>query len=140
MRVVLDTNVLMSAVFFGGAPEKVLRAWQAGRLELAVSPEIVEEYLATAAVLSARYPSIVLEPILALIAQNAGIRESQPLPDQVCSDPDDDKFLACALASRADYVISGDKALRKVSGYGNVLVVSPRQFIDQRLSDANDQD
>ena len=133
MRIVLDTNVLMSGIFFGGAPGNILHAWQAGQITLAVSPEIIEEYIATAEVLSARYESIPLEPILALIAKHSELWQSPPFAEQVSSDPDDDKFLACALASGAECVVSGDKALRRVSGYRNIRVLSPRQFVDTLL-------
>jgi predicted nucleic acid-binding protein len=87
MRIVLDTNVLMSGIFFGGAPGKILRAWQARQFALAASPEIVEEYVATADVLSARYLSVHLEPILSLIVKNSELRKSPALTGQVCSDP-----------------------------------------------------
>jgi putative PIN family toxin of toxin-antitoxin system len=133
MRIVLDTNVLMSGIFFGGAPGKILRAWQAGQIALAASPEIVEEYVATADVLSARYVSVHPEPILSLIVKNSELWKSPALTGQVCSDPDDDKFLACALASDAACIVSGDKALRRVSGYRGIVVVSPRQFVDEHL-------
>ena len=134
MRVVLDTNVIMSGVLFGGPPGRVLAAWRSGEVVLSTSPEIVEEYAATADVLAARYPSIELEPVVALIVKNAEISQCPPLPEQVCTDPDDDKFLACALAARAECVVSGDKALRRVSGYRGIAVVAPRQFVDMRLA------
>lgn len=76
-----------------------------------------------------RYPTIELEPLVALIASNAEIRQCPPLLEQVCADPDDDKFLACALASKAECVISGDKALQRVSGYRGIAVRSPRHFV-----------
>jgi putative PIN family toxin of toxin-antitoxin system len=133
MRIVLDTNVLMSGIFFGGGPGKILGAWQAGQIELAASPEIVEEYVATAEVLSARYASLTLEPILALIVKNSKLWQSPALTEEVCSDRDDDKFLACALASDTKYIVSGDKALRRVSGYRDIIIVNPRQFVDEHL-------
>lgn len=133
MRIVLDTNVLMSGIFFGGAPGKILRAWQADRLALVASPEIIGEYIATADLLSVRYSSLVLEPILSLIVKYAELWQSPALTEQVCSDPDDDKFLACALASDTKFVISGDKALRRVSGFRDIIVCSPRQFVDEHL-------
>ena len=136
MRVVLDTNIVMSGMFFGGPPGRILNAWRLGEITLCASPEIVEEYLATVDVLVARYPSIELEPIIGLILKNAEIGQCPPLPQRVCTDPDDDKFLACALASNAEYVISGDKALRRVSGYEGIAVVSPRQFVDMSLAGA----
>ncbi len=133
MRIVLDTNVLMSGIFFGGAPGSILRAWKAGQISLAASPEIIEEYVATAEVLSVRYEDVPLEPILTLIVKHSELWQSPPFAEQVCSDPDDDKFLACALASGAECVVSGDKALQRVSGYRNIRVVAPRQFVDTML-------
>ena len=133
MRVVLDTNVVMSGVLFGGLPGRILTAWRSGEVILSASPEIVEEYAATADVLAARYPLIELQPVVALIVQNAEIRQSPPLGEQVCTDPDDDKFLACALAAQAECVVSGDKALQRVSGYQGVAVMDPRQFVDMSL-------
>jgi putative PIN family toxin of toxin-antitoxin system len=133
VRIVLDTNVLMSGIFFGGAAGDILRAWKAGRISLAASPEIIEEYVATGEVLSARYENIPLEPVLTLIVKHAELWQSPPLTEQVCSDLDDDKFLACALASGAECVVSGDKALQRVSGYRNIPVVTTRRFVDTAL-------
>lgn len=56
MRCVLDTNVLMSGIFFGGIPGRVLEAWTLGRIELILSPEILAEYRTVGAELSRRYP------------------------------------------------------------------------------------
>jgi predicted nucleic acid-binding protein len=58
---------------------------------------------------------------------------ARPLPETVCEDPDDDKFLACALASASTVVISGDKHLLKVSGYRNLEVLNPRDFVNKYL-------
>ncbi len=55
------------------------------------------------------------------------------LPEPVCGDPDDDKFLACALAARADLIVSGGKKLLAVSGYEDVAVITPREFSDRWL-------
>jgi uncharacterized protein len=133
MRAVVDTNLLMSAIFFGGAPGKVLRAWREGSFKLVLSPEILEKYVATAEILATRYDTDALEPILALIARNAEVWQCSPLDQAVCTDPDDDKFFACALASGARYIVSGDKALRRASGYRSIRVVTPRQFADEIL-------
>lgn len=133
MRVVIDTNVLMSAILFGGIPGKLLQAWREGNFKLVLSPEILEEYLATAETLSARYDTDALEPVLALIARNAEVWQCNPLSQAICSDPDDDKFFACALASGAGYIVSGDKALGRASGYSGIRVLTPRKFADEVL-------
>lgn len=56
MRVILDTNVLLSGVFFGGVPGRILAAWAAGQLELVLSPAILTEYRRVGADLARRYP------------------------------------------------------------------------------------
>jgi predicted nucleic acid-binding protein len=58
---------------------------------------------------------------------------AMPLTDPVCTDPDDDKFLACAVASKAKVICSGDKALLKTTGYRGIEVMTPRSFADRFL-------
>ena len=57
-----------------------------------------------------------------------------PLPDQVCDDPDDDKFLACALASGTRIIVTGDKALLKLDGSRGLSITTPRRFADEHLA------
>ena len=64
------------------------------------------------------------------IAMHAVRVTAKSLPGQVCTDPDDDMFLACAIASGAKVVVSGDKALQETSGYEGIKVCSPRDFVD----------
>jgi uncharacterized protein len=54
---------------------------------------------------------------------------------RVCADPDDDKFLACALASGARLIVSGDEHLLAVNGWQGIEVIKPRAFADRHLSD-----
>jgi hypothetical protein len=133
VRVVVDTNVLMSGILFSGPPGRILDAWRDDRLRLVMSPEIVDEYVRVAERLSKQYRAVDVEPILALVVQKAEVVPSVPLPQPVCDDPGDDKFLACALAATAAVVVSGDRKLRAVSGYEGVTVLTPRQFIDEWL-------
>ena len=133
MRVVIDTNVLMSAIFFGGTPGRILKVWRAGQMDLVMSPEIVDEYVRVSERLTQRYPGADIQPLIELIIQNAEIVPSGPLPDSICEDPEDDKFLACALEAKVRVVISGDKQLLAVSVYQGIAVVTPRQFVDRWL-------
>ena len=100
---------------------------------LVMSPEIIDEYVRVGERLSARYPGVDVQRALALIVQNAEVVRSSPLPMAVCEDPDDDKFLACAVASSVEVIVSGDKKLRAVTGYGEIRVVTPRQFVDESI-------
>ena len=58
MRIILDTNVLVSGIFFGGPPYKILKAWRDGSIELVVSNEILEEYFSVSEILSIEFPGI----------------------------------------------------------------------------------
>jgi putative PIN family toxin of toxin-antitoxin system len=133
MKLVVDTNVFISGVFFSGPPYTILEAWRRGTFKLVLSPEILVEYQDTGAELSAQFPDVDLAPWLELAATHALVVNGPPLPEQVCTDPDDDKFLVCALASRTKQIVSGDKALLATSGFREITVLTPRQFVDCHL-------
>ena len=134
MKVIVDTNVLLSAILFAGTPGRILEAWRNGKVELVIAPDIVDEYVRVAERLEERYDNVEIQPIIALVVQNATLVPATRLPGPVCDDPADDKFLACALSSGTDMVVSGDKKLRAASGYEGIQVLTPRQFIDRFLS------
>lgn len=132
MRVILDTNIVLSGFFFGGVPGRVLEAWRNGHMTLVLSAPILAEYREAGAAFEASYGGSDFETFAALLVLRAEIVDAPEfLPQQVCRDPDDDKFLACAIAAGAGLVISGDKDLRAVSGWGGIEVLTPRQFLDR---------
>jgi uncharacterized protein len=135
MKVVLDTNVLISGVFFGGVPAAILTAWREERFELVLSETILTEYRRVAGELTAGRPILAEAwvPIGAAIASHATLVDTPALPLPVSADPDDDAFLACAWAAGAEIVVSGDQHLRRVSGWNGIKVLTPRQFSDQFL-------
>ena len=135
MRLVLDTNVFVSGVFFGGPPGDVLAVWRDGAIEIVVSREIVAEYVRVGEKLSAQFPGADLGPALDLLAATARLVVAPPLAEPVCRDADDDKFLACALAASVRYVVSGDRDLLDISPYKGISVLRPRDCIDRLLVD-----
>ena len=137
MRVVLDTNVLVSGLFFGGVPGKILSAWHAGRITVVLSAPILAEYREVGAELSARYGDLDFESFAALLVMNSEVVDSpEHMPEAICSDPADDKFLACAAASGARVIISGDRHLLAVSGWHGIEVLRPRAFVDRHLPES----
>jgi putative PIN family toxin of toxin-antitoxin system len=133
VRVILDTNVFVSGVFFSGPPHQILKAWRDGKLQMVISVEILEEYRRVGQALADQFPTIDLRPFLDLVAEKAEMCHAQPLPAPVCVDPDDDKFFACALAGKIKVIVSGDKHLLQVSVYRNISVLKPREFVDAYL-------
>jgi len=133
VRIVLDTNVFISGVFFSGPPYQILEAWRDGKVQLVISQEILEEYQRVGETLADQFPGVDLGPILEFLTVKAKLTLSPSLPEPVSDDPDDDKFLACALASKAKLIVSGDKHLLNVSGYRGIDIIKPRQFVDDYL-------
>ena len=136
MRVILDTNVFVSGVFFGGIPARILRAWRDAHIQLVLSAEILEEYQRVGGILKDQYPGVDLEPFLTLLAVHAELVEAPALAEPVTADPDDDKFFACAVAAGVTVIVSGDKDLLDQSGWRGVRVLRPRQFADEFLAES----
>lgn len=134
MRIVLDTNVFISGIFFSGPPYTILEAWRDGSIQLAISPEIFQEYRQVAEELSEKYPGVNISDFLDLLLVKAEMIDASPLPSPVSADADDDKFIACAIVGSLQIIVSGDKHLLDISPYREVIVLKPRQFVDEYLS------
>ena len=137
MRVVLDTNVLISAfISQTGAPAQIFALWRSGDLEIIVSSETLDELTR---VLSyprvtryLRYTPEQIERFLDLLRMGADLLESERLGDVIVvnDDPDDDKFFAVALVAQAQYIVSGDKThVLPVGQYEGIQVVAPATFL-----------
>jgi putative PIN family toxin of toxin-antitoxin system len=133
VKIVLDTNVLVSGIFFTGPPYEILKAWRDGKVNLVVSTDILDEYQRVAEELSQKFHGVDIFGILDLLTVGSEIVQAPLLPEPVCRDPEDDKFLACAIAGSAEYIVSGDRHLLKVSRYGDVEIVNPRRFLERHL-------
>jgi putative PIN family toxin of toxin-antitoxin system len=133
LKIVMDTNVFVSGVFFTGPPYQVLMACQSGKFELVVSREILEEYRRVGQILAEDHPKVDLNPVLKFVIEHAKVYRPVKLKAPICEDPDDDKFITCALASRSKVVVSGDRHLLKVSGYRGIEVLKPREFVNRFL-------
>ncbi len=108
MNIVLDTNVFISGIFFTGPPNRILKAWRQGEIRLTLSASILEEYRRVGIQLANQFRGIDITPILHVLMTHARFVSSTPLDQQVCQDPDDDKFLACAIAGKCHLLVSGD--------------------------------
>ena|SRR5690348_14157510 len=129
MKAVVDTNVVISGIFWKGPPFRVLEAWQKQLFRLVISAAILEEYRRVLAEMAAERYSATLHSIIGLIELHSEMVEPAKFAKMVCSDPDDDKFLEAAVASNAEYVVSGDRALLRVGLHRSVEVVKPSEFL-----------
>ncbi|MDW7761745.1 MAG: putative toxin-antitoxin system toxin component, PIN family [Acidobacteriota bacterium] len=130
-RVVLDTNVLVSALLFRGPLNRLIILLEEGRIGLLISREVFLEYLR---VLS--YPKFGLDTkeIRGLLENHilpfSEMVNAEPMRPVIPEDPDDDKFLALAETGRADYLVSGDRHLLALGRFGKIPIVTARDFLE----------
>jgi putative PIN family toxin of toxin-antitoxin system len=130
MKAVIDTNVVMSGLFWKGPPANVLATWLAGKFEWVISVEILTEYDRTMRALAVKYPPpISAWAFLREIGLSANLTAPIPLAQQVCSDADDDKFIAAAISGNAKVIVSGDKALLRLHPYQEIQIIKPAPFL-----------
>jgi len=127
MKIVIDTNVIASGVFFGGKPRKLLELLFQHKIDAYVSPEILQEYQETFEYLKNKYPNHPVNVPVTQIALSCKIIE--PVSDiHVCRDPDDDKFISCAVDGKCLYIVSGDKDLLSIGQFDTVEMVTVSDF------------
>ena len=135
MRIILDTNVFVSGIFFTGPPSQILQAWRDGKVQLLVSSSILEEYHRVGIELASQFQDVDLTPFLDLLTVQAEIILAPTLPPIIQGDPSDDKFLEAAVAGKATHIISGDKHLLKLSEFQGIEILKPKDFIQRYLKD-----
>ena len=133
MRILLDTNVFISGIFFSGPPSQILKAWKDTKIQIVLSKEILTEYQRVGEVLSAKYSEIDIVPIIDLLTIYGEVVETKDISVSICEDPDDNKFIECAIAGNCRLIVSGDKHLLNISGFQQIEVLKPREFIDIHL-------
>ena len=132
MRIILDTNVFVSGIFFTGPPSRVLRAWRHGLVTLVYSPAIFREYERVLTELSARFQHVDGRPFLQLLSRYGELVRTTTMQGVSCRDPDDIKFIECLLQSRAHCLVTGDKDLLEAP-VTRAPILTPRQFCDKYL-------
>jgi putative PIN family toxin of toxin-antitoxin system len=126
-RVVLDTNIFISAVLFSGRTSRLVKLWQEGRILVLMSPEVLMEYVKVLA-----YPkfkqeikSVIEQELLPFVEP---VKVSKAI-SVIAEDPSDDKFLNLALGGKSDFIISGDKHLLGLNEYGGIKIVTAEEFL-----------
>lgn len=128
IKVVVDTNVFVSS-FFGGKPKRIIDLWKTGKVKLCLSGKIVDEYIEVLKRLGLQDEK-ELEELLGLFAEgfNTIFTVETPTLNIVKDDPDDNKFIECAVALKSSYIISGDKHLKDLNNYMGIRILNPKDF------------
>ena len=129
---VIDTNVVISAILFGGGPGKLIDFWKKGHITPLITEEIMVEYIRVLA-----YPKFELsqEEINYIIHQEIlpffKVVKSVSGPAIIENDPADDKFIQCAEAGNAKIIISGDRHLLALKSHHGIKILTPNLFLQK---------
>ena len=126
LRVVFDTNVLLSAFIFGGNPERLFDLARFGELRLVVSPDILLEFAFVLREKFAWAEENITETIWAIGRASELVRPGETL--KVVSDDADNRVLECAMAGKADFIVTGDHHLLDLRSFEGIRIVKPKDF------------
>jgi len=130
MRVVVDTNVIVSALLFRSEVSQIHKLWKEGIFIILLSKPIIDEYLRVLA-----YPRFGLLPedikylLYREVVPYSEVVDVTSSLSVVNDDPDDDKFIALAVDAKADFIVSGDRHLLDIGEYEGIPVVSVSDFL-----------
>jgi len=129
LKVVIDTNVFISS-FFGGIPREIINLWKDGQIVLCLSQGIVEECLEVLNRLGLKDKNEIAR-LIKLFAEgyHSVFTARTPKLLVVKDDPDNNKFIECAVALDCKIIISGDKHLKGVKKYIDIKILSPKEFM-----------
>lgn len=130
MIVVFDTNVVVSACLWRGAPFESLSAWAGGVCRAAISPSLLVEYEETLAELRLDYPERSVIDWVTALRDAAGLVFPLERATGAVPDPFDEMVLECAMAASADFIVTGDKKhLLPLGSFRDIPIVSPADFL-----------
>lgn len=129
IKVVFDTNVLVSALLFRGGLSKIVDLWVKGKIVPVISRDTFEEFKKVLFYpkfsLTEKEVKIIIEENILPFFEVADITADVK---GLCRDPDDDKFLSCAVSAGADFIVSGDNDLCDLRKYKSVKIIHPQDF------------
>ena len=131
LRVVVDSNVIISAIHVGGNPGTVIDLGRRGTIDLYVSPFILDEV--AAALAGSKFRWVRGRIAVAIAALPARAIDPGPPNLSVVSDAPDNRILECAVAARAQYLVTGDRELLTLGTYRRLHICTPRDFLGRVL-------
>ena len=131
MRVVIDTNILISGIFWNGPPRKVLINWLEEKDDLLITIPILSEYRTVLSRICAAKGSNLFNRWNRYLTELSILVEPKQLPP-ICRDPADDVFLEAAIGGRANVIISGDKDLLSIKSIEDIPIITAKHYIELR--------
>ena len=137
MKILIDTNILISGLYFHGLPKKLLSEIDFEKFNLCVNKEIINEYTEKIDKKFSKSKYILDKDLRQKIFssfKNFEIKSDL----KICRDPDDDKFINCAIDAEAIYIVSGDNDLLTIKNFAGIEIVTAREFYDKYLAKNSD--
>lgn len=131
-KVVIDTNVYISAIFWGGKPREVVDLGRDKKIHIFTSPEIDNE-ISEKLIQKFNLPQHEVNKILSDFSTFTTPVSVKKRCNVIVDDPDDDKFVECAVECHADFIISGDRHLLKLKEYEGIKMVNPAGFLSKEF-------
>jgi len=128
-KLVLDSNVFISAVVFGGKPREILDLAVKGLIEVAISDDILEEIKEVLGGTKFQFSAKVVYALITEIENLADLVEPKEGIDAILDDPEDNRVLECAVESGANGIISGDAHLLALRTFGKIKIMNPDEFL-----------
>lgn len=128
-RLVLDSNVFISALVFVGKPREILDLAVKGLVELAVSVDILDEIEGGLGGKKFQYPKRIVHALMREIEDLADFVEPKAKIEAVLEDPADNRVLECAVESGADVIVSGDSHLLELRTFARIKIMNPDEFL-----------
>ena len=133
MRILIDTNILISGLYFHGLPKKLLREIDLEKFNICVNEEIISEYTDKIDNKFSKSKYILDKDLREKIFSS--FKNFNKISDlKICRDPDDDKFINCAIDAKAIYIVSGDNDLLTIKNFAGIEIVTAREFYDKYLA------
>jgi len=134
LKVVADSNVLISALLWTGTPHEIIKLAESKKIQLFSSLPIIEEI--SEVLIRPKFiermgelkttPEELIESLLSIVE----VVHPTVFINEIKTDSDDNRILECGVAAGADFIVSGDPHLLKIKSYRNIPIVTPRKFVE----------
>ena len=132
MRILIDTNILISGLYFHGLSKKLLREIDLEKFNICVNEEIISEYTDKIDNKFSKSKYILDKDLREKIFSS--FKNFNKISDlKICRDPDDDKFINCAIDAHAIYIVSGDNDLLTIKNFAGIEIVTAKEFYEKYL-------
>ena len=129
-KVVLDTNIYLSTILFGGNPRKIISLAKSKKIEVFISPKILLE-ISDKLYGKFRWNEEQIKQVIRAIGKISSVVRPKVKLSVVKSYPTDDKIIECAMESEANFIITGDKHLLDIKKYKKIKILTPERFLNK---------